>query len=81
MFMVSIGRFQGVCLGALRGEHSLKVGRSAHTVRAQCKDSPPSSEAWTARSEVLKRGAPRQPIKQKSNNAPHSPQNNPNKQQ
>ena len=41
----------------------------------------PSSEAWTARSEVLKRGAPQQPRKQKSNNAQHSPQNNPNKHQ
>ena len=37
----------------------------------------PSSEVWTAWSEVLKRGAPQQPRKQKSNNAPHSPQNNP----
>ena len=41
----------------------------------------PSSEAWTALSGVLKRGAPQQPRKQKSNNAPHSPQNNPNKHQ
>ena len=31
---------KGVCLGALRGEHSLKVARSAGAVRAQCKDSP-----------------------------------------
>ena len=31
-----------MCLGALRGGHSLKVARSAHTVRAQCKDSPNS---------------------------------------
>ena len=29
-----------MCLGALRGEHSLKVARSARAVRAQCKDSP-----------------------------------------
>ena len=29
-----------VCLGALWGEHSLKVARSARDVRAQCKDSP-----------------------------------------
>ena len=38
-----------------------------------------SSEAWTARSEVLKREAPRQPKMHKSNSASHSPQNNPNK--
>ena len=29
-----------MCLGALRGEHSLKVAHSAHAVRTQCKDSP-----------------------------------------
>ena len=32
-----------MCLGALWGEHSLKVARSAREVRAQCKDSPLSS--------------------------------------
>ena len=41
----------------------------------------PSSEAWIARSEVLKQGAPQQPRPHKSNNTSHSPQNNPNKHQ
>ena len=41
----------------------------------------PSSEAWTAQSEVLKQGAPQQPRMHKSNNASHSLQNNPNKHQ
>ena len=40
---------------------------------------PGQPDSRTARSEVLKRGAPQQPRKQKSNNVTHSPQNNPNK--
>ena len=49
---------------------------SLHTTN-QGVESHESLAPWTARSEVLKRGAPQQPRKQKSNNATHSPQNNP----
>ena len=61
---------QALCLCGGGGGHSVQTigGHCTRPTRGWTHTSP-SSEAWTARSQVLKQGAPQQPRMHKSNNA------------